>query len=386
MSKKIFKKWTDREIELLKQNSNKSKPELQQLFPDRSIKSVIHKITNMNLPRIKEYTRFSEMEDEILIKNSMLPKQKIVELLPQRDWESIRQRMKLLNLDRQKKWEYWTDEELSLLKNANSLEDALKKLPKRNESKIRSMTAKLRISFDNKTWTENEVGYLIENYNKLAVFEIAETLSRSIISIYQKASKMNLISYRNSHVELTYRLVKTVLEEEKELEEIQEEFPYLYNNVIEDLSILRMYEEGHPSTYISKELNYSIKTIIRKLNIYGVEIRSSGYYISDKKEEWKKYGKFLRRLRGTTEYRNWRKEVLNRDCYTCQCCQKSKNIDLEVHHIHNFASNEELRFSVENGIVLCKECHIEFHTTYGYRDNDQLQLDDFTSKKFQIAL
>ena len=316
----------------------------------------------------------------------MLSKEEISQLLPDRTWESIRKRMEYLGLERQKKWEYWSDNELFLLKNATSLEDAIKKLPKRSISKIKTMANKMRLAFDRTPWKKEDAEYLIANYNKLNPNEIADNLNRSVIAIYQKANKLNLISYRNCCVELTFQLVELILNEKKTTEGIYEEFPYIHSRVMDDLSILKMYEEGHSSTYISNELNYSVNTIITKLKKYGIEIKGSGFYNSANREDWKKYGKLLRRLRCTSEYRNWRKEVLERDAYTCQCCQKSKNIDLEAHHIHNFSSNEELRFSIDNGIILCRECHIEFHTIYGYRNNNQLQLDEFISNTLEVAL
>lgn len=60
MNKKVFKKWTDEEVLLLKNNSFESRDKLKNLFPDRSIKSIIHKITNMGLPRELELIRFEK--------------------------------------------------------------------------------------------------------------------------------------------------------------------------------------------------------------------------------------------------------------------------------------------------------------------------------------
>ena len=55
---------------------------------------------------------------------------------------------------------------------------------------------------------------------------------------------------------------------------------------------------------------------------------------------------------------------------------------MNAHHIENYATNEELRLDTKNGITFCKNCHKEFHSKYGYRNNNQQQLDEF----FQIGV
>jgi hypothetical protein len=72
------------------------------------------------------------------------------------------------------------------------------------------------------------------------------------------------------------------------------------------------------------------------------------------------------KIRGSLEYKNWRKEVFQRDKYQCQKCQavSSRNnyIYLHAHHIKSFAFYPELRFELSNGITLCKKCHYKEHT------------------------
>lgn len=58
-------------------------------------------------------------------------------------------------------------------------------------------------------------------------------------------------------------------------------------------------------------------------------------------------------------YRDWRKAVLKRDNNQCKIC-KSK-IELEAHHIKEFSKYKDLRFIVDNGITLCKNCHKNIH-------------------------
>ena len=57
------------------------------------------------------------------------------------------------------------------------------------------------------------------------------------------------------------------------------------------------------------------------------------------------------------QYIKWRKEVYTRDNHCCQwpgCKIKNK---LNAHHIKNWAQFPGLRFTVDNGLTLCKNHH-----------------------------
>lgn len=55
------------------------------------------------------------------------------------------------------------------------------------------------------------------------------------------------------------------------------------------------------------------------------------------------------------EYRNWRKEVFDRDNYSCVDCGEAGYIT--AHHIKSFAYYPELRYELSNGKTLCEKCH-----------------------------
>ncbi|ARQ95018.1 HNH endonuclease [Bacillus phage Flapjack] len=67
------------------------------------------------------------------------------------------------------------------------------------------------------------------------------------------------------------------------------------------------------------------------------------------------------------EYRQWIKDVYERDNYTCQKC-KSVGGCLHAHHIYGYAKYKDKRTDINNGVTLCEDCHKEFHSTYGLRE------------------
>jgi hypothetical protein len=66
-----------------------------------------------------------------------------------------------------------------------------------------------------------------------------------------------------------------------------------------------------------------------------------------------------------TDYINWRKQVFERDNYTCQNCGarsgRGKAVLLHPHHIKSYTYYKELRYELTNGLTLCVECHKKIH-------------------------
>lgn len=82
-----------------------------------------------------------------------------------------------------------------------------------------------------------------------------------------------------------------------------------------------------------------------------------GYLAGEKHYNWKGgKGTENNKIHGSVEYKNWRKSVFQRDNYTCQVCLR-RGVYLEAHHKKPFNKFPNLRFVVENGVTLCRECH-----------------------------
>lgn len=78
-------------------------------------------------------------------------------------------------------------------------------------------------------------------------------------------------------------------------------------------------------------------------------------------------------------YTRFRKDVMKRDCYTCQITGK-RGGNLVVHHLNSYNWDKENRTNPDNGITLCEEIHRLFHSIYGYKNCTEEQFNDFLIK------
>jgi len=89
--------------------------------------------------------------------------------------------------------------------------------------------------------------------------------------------------------------------------------------------------------------------------------------------------------RKRAEGRKWRKRVLKRDNYTCQCCSETGD-ELHAHHLVGYASNIDLRLDIANGVTLCKDCHLEFHKEFGKLNFTPEDYYNWLNNKNKIAV
>lgn len=83
----------------------------------------------------------------------------------------------------------------------------------------------------------------------------------------------------------------------------------------------------------------------------------------NKNPNWKGGFNGVQNLRWSPEYNVWRKKVFERDKFLCQDCGNghSRNNPIHAHHIIPFSESIEFRFDIDNGITLCKKCHLVKH-------------------------
>lgn len=145
---------------------------------------------------------------------------------------------------------------------------------------------------------------------------------------------------------------------------------------------------------VRKELwndeEYRQKTLIHLQDESAIRERArkhSAHYQGITVEEWEDFiTPENTRIRGSSEYRDWRNKVFERDNYTCQCCgarsRTGRAVILHAHHLESFAANKDERFEVNNGVTLCDECHDarkvgSFHNLYGTTNNTKAQYEEY---------
>ena len=132
----------------------------------------------------------------------------------------------------------------------------------------------------------------------------------------------------------------------------------------ESSKVKRLEKENNSFMISLKEKNEKIKELTSKLAEKSSEIlklKSKDTKSIAPKLSSKEHHKVHR---NSKEYRRYRKSVLKRD-KICQCCGSSDKS--EVHHPLTFNEYNHLGADTNNGIVLCKECHTEYHHQYGYK-------------------
>lgn len=88
--------------------------------------------------------------------------------------------------------------------------------------------------------------------------------------------------------------------------------------------------------------------------------------------------------RNYQEYNDFIKRVLARDNYTCQCCGKKSEADMQVHHLDGYNWCVDKRIDDTNAITLCSSCHSNFHATYGKGNNTKEQFEEWIGKTIKL--
>ena len=97
-----------------------------------------------------------------------------------------------------------------------------------------------------------------------------------------------------------------------------------------------------------------------------------------------KKGNRWKTLSSKGKYYKWRKSVfeLNKrkyglsKYYVCVKCKKKRKTTkvLHAHHIYSWNKFPDKRYTMKNGVVLCKYCHDKFHRKYKFEALDKPEL------------
>ena len=83
------------------------------------------------------------------------------------------------------------------------------------------------------------------------------------------------------------------------------------------------------------------------------------------------------------ENRAFVRAVMKRDGYTCQICGKQHCI-LAAHHLNGYNWDIENRYNPDNGVTLCYECHMDFHSKYGRGNNTAEQFIEYANQNRRL--
>lgn len=79
------------------------------------------------------------------------------------------------------------------------------------------------------------------------------------------------------------------------------------------------------------------------------------------------------------KYREWRLNVYKKHHFSCDICGNNSTPENRIvaHHLNSWDTHESERYDVDNGVVLCQRCHIDFHRNYGYGKNTSFQYYEY---------
>ena len=100
--------------------------------------------------------------------------------------------------------------------------------------------------------------------------------------------------------------------------------------------------------------NKGKKGVQKNHNVTGLK-KGHGWNKGNRKPQEECITPINARIRSSYEYALWRISVFKRDNFHCIWCGSKK--DIQADHIKPFAYFPELRFAIDNGRTLCKECH-----------------------------
>ena len=123
--------------------------------------------------------------------------------------------------------------------------------------------------------------------------------------------------------------------------------------------IIRLYKSGLNMQKVAEKFDISDMAVLKIIKKLGISRK--GGLAKEKHWNWKggitPKNTFERNL---PEYKEWRMKVYWRDRWACQQCGKVGQ-QLHAHHILSWTQYPTRRFDINNGITLCRDCHMKLH-------------------------
>lgn len=126
---------------------------------------------------------------------------------------------------------------------------------------------------------------------------------------------------------------------------------------------IRKYMREYFTSHKKEKREYDIE--YRKRNKEHIKKLKHERYLKNKKKILDRHREYSRRTgiyrwRSLGKYETWRQSVYTNANYTCQQCGAT-NCKVIAHHIKPAKEYPELRYDVNNGLCVCKECHHKIH-------------------------
>lgn len=250
------------------------------------------------------------------------------------------------------------------------------------------MTTKIKNElFDNELIKQTDDGKLIvnkryfkRNYSSKLKTEIHIMCSdEGIRSVYKMSKptehkRLGLVIVLLNHINIYSNIICKNIEEK----DYQNVYPLTMNEICDVIK--------YDYTHFSKLKQCLSKTKVNN-NPMLVSTLRNGFHLFIVNPAIFYHDENVNRLvngRNSTKYRQFVRDVLERDNYKCVIC--NSNMNLEVHHIKPYAKYKEFRTDINNGITLCELHHSAmvlggFHQTYGTRNNTSEQLQMYIDNK-----
>ena len=375
-----MKKWTEEEIEWLKENyAYSTKSEIENRFSDKSYHQIQVFANSIGLKRIAREGKIFYKEDLQWLKEnySILPIEDILKHFENRaTYSQIVSAISKTDFKRRSNG--YSEEEIEIMqkyyKSCKTVKEFQEKyLPNRTVLGINAKAKKLRL-LKREDWTTEEDQTLIENYDKMFRWKLCELFpDRPKTSVFNRIVALGLTGGQG----YAYR---------------KEDDEFIINNY-----------ETMTDEEIGKVLHRAAKSIKQRRNELGYHRKDPdeinypriGLFISSNDGGWRtesqdaaaKYGLVIGEKGEDIHHLYSRNamisETMNLFNLTDDFDINSSSTDFRNDFLRVFREIED-RHSL--GVYISKEAHIKFHSAYGYGWNTEEQFIEFVSNFFPEKL